>query len=285
MGTELAQQMTLRAWWLATELKRLREAAGFTIAEVCRRTRINRATLQRNEAGQAVPQPRNLQDLLSLYRVKEPERSLLVELAAQHDVHGWWQAYKDLLPQDYGTFVGFEAQAAEERDYSGPFMPGLLQVEAYAAAVVRGTIPGIDEAEVAKRVKVKMQRQSALRAEQPLQLYAIVEEGAIRRSVGGAPVMREQLRALADLPDGVQLHVVPFSAGAHPGMAGPFSLLRFRQPRAPQAVFIETGAGQLIVEEQVDIRRYEGMWEAIAAASLSAEESANLIADAAREIR
>jgi Uncharacterized protein conserved in bacteria len=281
----LAQHLTLRAWWLSTELRRLREAAGLTIAAVTKRTGINRATLQRNEAGQSVPQPRNLRDLLKLYGVKQAEASLLLDLAAQHDVHGWWQAYRDVLPEDYGTFIGFEAQAESERDYAGPFIPGLLQTEAYAEAVARDTIPGIGDDDVAQRVRVKAERRRVFEAETPLQLHAIIPEGAIRFHVGGAALMREQLRALGDLPASVTLQVVPFVAGAHPGMAGPFQMLQFRHPRAPRAVFVETGAGQLIAEGDVDVARYEGYWGKIVTKALSPEQSAQLVADAARKIR
>lgn len=286
MGTtDLAQHLTLRAWWLSTELRRRREAAGFSIAAVTRRTGINRATLQRNEAGQSVPQPRNLRDLLKLYGVKEPEASLLLDLAAQHDVHGWWQAYRDVLPEDYGTFIGFEAQAELERDYAGPFIPGLLQTEAYADAVVRDTIPGITDDDVARRVRVKVERRGVFEGENPLQLHAIIPEGTIRFHVGGPAVMREQLRALGDLPSSVTLQVVPFVAGAHPGMAGPFQMLRFRHPRAPQAIFVETGAGQLIADGGVDVARYEGYWKKILAKALSPAESAQLIADSVRKTK
>lgn len=286
MGTtDLAQHLTLRAWWLSTELRRLREAAGLSIAAVTRRTGINRATLQRNEAGQSVPQPRNLRDLLKLYGVKQAEATQLLDLAAQHDVHGWWLAYRDVLPEDYGTFIGFEAQAESERDYAGPFIPGLLQTEAYAEEVVRGTIPDITDEDVAARVRVKVERYGVFGGPAPLQLHAIIPEGAVRFQVGGAAVMREQLRALGDLPPSVTLQVVPFTSGAHPGMAGPFQMLRFRHPRAPQAIFIETGAGQLIADSDVDVTRYEGYWNKILAKALDPDDSARLIAEVARKIK
>lgn len=284
-GADLSRQWTLRTYWLSTALRRARERADLTVAEVVKKIGISRASLSRYEAGTAVPHPRNLLDLLKLYKVQEPERSTLIDVAAQRDVHGWWQAYRDDLPQDYGTFVGFEAEAESERDYAGPFIPGLLQTEGYAEEVIRGTIPDITAEEIAARVRVKVARQAVLLGETPLQLHAIVPEGAVRYQVGGPEVMRGQLRALGDLPASVQLQVIPFTAGAHPGMAGPFQLLRFRDPRAPQAVFVETGAGQLIADGDSDVARYEGYWQKIVAKALSPDESARLIADVARKIK
>jgi transcriptional regulator with XRE-family HTH domain len=275
VGAELARKGTLRTWWISTELRRHRKAANLTVAEVTRRTGISRASLTRTESGETIPHARNLRDLLALYGVAGPQRALLLDLAAQPEAHGWWQAYAD-LPGDYGVYLGFEAQAQRILDYETSYIPGLLQTEAYAHAVV-GERP--------ERVAVRLRRQATLAGDDPLVLHAIVDEAAIRRHVGGPATMREQLRSLANLPDSVTLQVLPYAAGAHPGMAGPFVVIRFRDPRAPSAVFLESNAGQIFVDGDVDLGRYESMWGELLAKALGPQDSAALIADAAKKIK
>lgn len=275
VGAELARKGTLRTWWISTELRRHRKAANLTLAEVTRRTGISRAALTRAESGETIPHARNLRDLLALYGVTGSQRALLLDLAAQPEAHGWWQAYTD-LPGDYAVYLGFEAQALRILDYETSFIPGLLQTEAYARAVI-GDRP--------ERVAVRLRRQAALAADDPLTLHAIVDEAAIRRLVGGPATMREQLRALADLPDTVTLQAIPYTSGAHPGMTGSFVVLKFRDPRAPSAVFLESNAGQIFVDGDVDLGRYEGMWGELLDKALSPQDSATLITDVARKIK
>lgn len=275
VGADLTRRGTLRSWWISTELRNARRAANLTVAEVTRRTGISRAALTRAENGETVPHQRNLRDLLDLYGVKGAQKALLLDLAAQPEAHGWWQAYTD-LPGDYPTYLAFEAQARAILDYETSYIPGLLQTEAYARAVV---------GDVHERFAVRMRRQAALTGEDPLTLHAIVDEAAIRRHVGGPAVMREQLRSLARLPETVTLRVLPFAAGEHVGMAGSFVVIQFRDPRAPSAVFLESSAGQLFVDGDTDLGRYEAMWDELLSKALSPEESAALIADAAKKIR
>lgn len=275
VGAELARKGTLRTWWISTELRRHRKAANLTAAEVTRRTGISRAALNRTENGETIPHPRNLRDLLDLYGISGSQRALLLDLAAQPEAHGWWQAYAD-LPADYAVFLGFEAQARHISDYETSYIPGLLQTEAYAQAVVQGR---------PERVAVRLRRQAVLSGDDPLVLHAIIDEAAIRRHVGGPATMREQLRALADLPDSVTLQVIPYAAGEHAGMAGPFVVIRFRDPRAPSAVFLESNAGQIFVDGDVDLGRYEAMWGDLISKALSPQGSAALISDAAKKIK
>ena len=275
---------TVRLRRLAAELRRLRKIAELTREQVNEQTGINVATLYRIETARVRPQARTLTSLLDAYRVAEPKRTELRTLLKQSATRGWLHTVASDLPERYASYIEFESEAREVLNYECLFIPGLLQTERYARAAISGDLPESSREEVENRVEARMQRQVALADDQSLKLWAIVDEAAIRRVVGGREVMREQLEHLlriTELPT-VQLQVIPFDAGAHPGMTGSFVVMSFDEAIGPDIVYIDSQAGDLFLEEEADISRYSLVFTHLRAGALSPSASASLIAAVAK---
>ncbi len=249
---------TVRLRRLATELLRLRKAAGLTQAQVAEKTAVNAVTLYRLETGRARPQRRTLRVLLDLYGVTEPQRSELVETAQGAEYPGWLRQYQSELPEVYTAYISFEAEARSAREYEPLLIPGLLQTEEYSRAVVKCGMIMARQQEVELRVQVRMQRQALLAKEEPLRLWAVMDEAAIRRQVGGPDVMRQQLWHLVEMTEHshVTLQVLPLESGAHPAMAAGFIALDFPNSADPELVYVDYMGGDLLLEGDVQIRRY-----------------------------
>src|SRR6266536_2537568 len=212
---------------LGAQLRRLRETTNIT----------------REEAAEAIrAKQRDVADLLSLYGVSdETEREELLALARQADAPGWWRQYTDILPRWFEFYVGLERAASVIRSYEVQFVHGLMQTEDYARAVVLIANAHAPAAETDRRVSVRMRRQQLLTQPGAPELWAVLDEAALRRPVGGPTVMRAQLRHLLEvieLPN-VTLQIVPFRAGAHAAAGGPFTILRFPGPDVPDVVYLE----------------------------------------------
>lgn len=278
---------TVRLRKLAADLKAMREQLGLSLEFVANRIGRARTTLYRIEEGKSRPQRPTLDALLDVYGASAEKRTELHTLAKESAEQGWLRAYGGDLPEVYATYIGLELEALQVENYESLFVPGLLQTREYAHAVIGGTLPTAKEGDIRARVEVRMRRQAALRAEEPLQLAAVIDEAAIRRVVGSPAVMVDQLRSLAKASDApnVTLRVIPYAAGAHPGMAGSFALMRFRDPSVPPLVYIDSMAAELILEKSDDLRRYTTVFEELSAVALSAEDSARLITEAARRIK
>lgn len=269
---------TVRLRRLSTRLRQLRETNGLSREDVAEQTGINPATLYRIEKSRGKPQGRTLAALLTLYGVDEDERASLTRLLKDAGQRGWLQAYQSELPEEYSTYIEFEDEARAIWNYESLFVPGLLQTESYARAVIIGGMPSLGRDHVEQRVNVRMQRQAVLTRDHPLQLWAICDEAALHRVVGGAQVMREQLQHLAEVAElpHITLQLIPFDAGAHPGMPGSFVVMDFADD--PNVVYIDSMAGDLFLEEEPEIRRYSAMFEHLRAVALSPASSLELIA-------
>lgn len=272
---------TVRLRRLAAEMRRLRESREMTREEVSERTSINEATIYRLETARVQrPQKRTLTALLDLYGVGEPHRAELLALGREGERQGWLQPYHSELPEDYTTYIGFEAEARSVSNYESLFLPGLLQTEDYARAVIKGGLPMASEHDVEQRVQARIERQHLLSKSSPLRLWAIVDEAALHRQVGGPDVMRAQLvqliKAASEPP--VTLQVIPYSAGAHAGMPGSFAVLDFPNPADPAVVHIDTMAGDLFLESEADLRRYRLLFEHLRAVASSPDQSTSLLA-------
>ncbi|MGH3907396.1 MAG: helix-turn-helix domain-containing protein [Pseudonocardiaceae bacterium] len=278
---------TVRLRRLAAELRRLRGAADMSREDVSEQTGVNNATLYRIDTARARPQMRTLAALLNSYGVDTEQREYLTTLCREAARQGWLRPYHSDLPEEYTAYISFEAEAAGVRNYESLFIPGLLQTEDYALAVVRGTLPSATDAEVADRVQARMERQGVLTKDAPLKLWAIVDEAALRRVVGGADVMRAQLRRLADAAKtpNITFQVIPFGAGAHPGMPGSFVLMDFSDPMDTDLIYIDSMAGDLFLETDADIRRYTSVFDNLRAIALSPDDSASFLAELAHETR
>jgi len=276
----------LRLRRLAAELRRLRAEAGLTREDVTERTSINEATLYRLETAKARPQARTLTALLGLYGATADQRTELAALSRQSAEPNWLQSFPAELPEPYPTYISFEGEARSLLNYESLFIPGLLQTEDYArAALSRGT-PTATKDEIQRLVEARMSRQAVLTREPPLRLWAIVDEAAFHRPVGGPEAMKKQLEylaAAAELPH-VTLQAIPYDVGAHPGMAGAFVILQFGDPGASDVVYVESGTGDLFMESETDVARFITIFEHLRALALPPEASAALITNVAREL-
>lgn len=264
---------------LAAQLRELREAAGLTQEDVSERTGKDRSTLYRLESAQQRPQKSTLIQLLDLYGAAEPRRSELLTLLREASQRGWMRPYRSELPDVYSDYIGFEDEARSIANYESLFVPGLLQTEAYARAQLRGTLPNASEAEIESRVAARLERQPVLVKGDAPKLWAIMDEAALRRLVGGRDVMRGQAGHLLEarsLPN-VTIQVIPYGAGAHPGMDGSFVILEFPDPDDPSIVYVESAAGGLFLEENAEIRRYMLMFEHLRAAASGLDATAALL--------
>ncbi len=274
------QTPTVRLRRLAAELRTLRASAGLTQDQVGERTGINVATLYRIEHARVRPQTRTLRTLLDLYGADQELQADMIDLLRDARQRGWLHAYQSELPEQYTTYIGFEGEARSVWNYESLFIPGLLQTEDYARAVIRAVLPWASRDEVERRVEVRMERQEVLRNDNPLELWVIVDEAALRRQVGGPAVMRAQLNHLmeaAELPN-ITFQVIPFSDGAHAGMLGSFVFMQFAEASIPDVIYVDSMAGDLFLEAEADVRRYRLVFEHLRAVAASPDDSRSLVA-------
>jgi transcriptional regulator with XRE-family HTH domain len=271
---------TIRLRRLAGQLERLRDEKGLRREDVQQRTSINAVTLYRIETARTRPQYRTLDTLLRLYDVPFEEKERLKALYKQSADQGWIQPWHQDLPEGYTAYISFERDARSLRHYSGAYVPGLLQTEDYARAVIRGILHEATDDQVEDIVRTRMGRQPALTKQQPLKLWAIIDEASLRREVGGPDVMRAQLEHLleaAKAPN-VTIQVIPFSSGAHPGMPGQFIVLEFEDPGDTDLIYVDGQAGEIFLESDTDIKRFRADFDHLVAVANSPDDSATLIA-------
>jgi len=276
---------TVRRRRLAAELRALREAAKLTCEEVAEHLECSASKISRVETGRVSVSPRDVRDMLALYGVDPQQLDSLVQLARESRQKGWWHAYSDTMQPRFATYIGLEDAAAEIRTYELNLIPGLLQTEDYARSIIAaGNLTG-SQVDVERRVALRMARQPMLvSAVNPPQYWAVLDEGVLHRTVGGAGLMRLQLDhllELADLPN-VAVQVIPFTAGAHPGMGKPFVILAFPERADPDVVYLEDLTSTLYLEDVDEIDRYNVLFNHLRATALSFEESAALITSVAK---
>jgi transcriptional regulator with XRE-family HTH domain len=273
---------TLRRRQLGQELRKLRESSGATIDQVAERLACSSSKISRIETGQSGVSQREVRDILAAYGVDGEQVEVLVEIAREAKQRGWWQLFGSVLTSAY---VGLEAAADEVWSYEVLVVPGLLQTEDYARAMIQAARPEMTDEEVEQRIRVRMNRQSLLSQDDPLRLALVLDEAVLHRPVGGQRVMREQLERLSaayELPS-VSLRVLPFAAGAHGGMDGTFTMLRYAEPTNHDVVFAANAAGGLFLEKDEELQRYAEIFERLQSSALSAVESREMIEDLAKE--
>jgi transcriptional regulator with XRE-family HTH domain len=245
---------TIQRILVGTQLRRLREAAGVTREQAGYHIRSSESKISRLELGRVGFKERDVADLLEFYGVDPAQREPLVAQARQANEAGWWHAFDDVLPGWFQTYVGLESAASLIRSYQIQFLPGLLQTESYARAVITAGDPGISAGEIDRRIELRRQRQSLLRQDDPLQFWTVLDEAAIHRPLGGKRVMREQLQHLLELMTlpNVVIQIMPFALSGHAGDGGNFSILRFPEPDLPDVVYLE----QMISASYLDKREY-----------------------------
>jgi transcriptional regulator with XRE-family HTH domain len=282
----MATGPTVRRRRLGTELRRLRDSSGYKLEEVAAELGVAPSTLSRIETGKAPTKSAYLSQMLKMYGVSDSgQRQILVDMAREGHRKGWWAAYEDVLPSGFDTYVGLEAETAAIRSYEISVVPGLLQTADYACAVLRETFPRHTAQQIDRLVDLRMARQHRLDDEPPLELWAILDEAVIRRTVGGAAIMRRQLSHLlaAAQRSSVTMQVLPFSCGAHAAHTGGFSILEFPDRSDSEVAHMESAAGYIYLEKDRDVRARSEAFDRLRAAALSPGASAELIAAAARD--
>ena len=282
-----AYSPTMRRRRLAAELRRLRESAAMTQEDVAGQLEWDPSKLSRIENRQVGIIARDLRKLLDLYGVSgEGQREGYFAMAREGKQRAWWQSYADVIPSEYGTLIGLEAEAAAISNYEQELVPGLLQTEDYAHAVIRATRPGDTPEDIARRVEVRMARQQALARDDAPRLWVVINEGAIRRAVGGPATMAGQLRALATSRTRpvVTVQVLPFTSGEHQAMTGSFVILDFPADD-PGAVYLENAASSLYLERPTDVTWYTEAFRFLQAAALGPKESRDMLMAAAHELQ
>ncbi|MEU9986057.1 helix-turn-helix transcriptional regulator [Streptomyces sp. NPDC007971] len=274
---------TVRRRRLGQELRRLRELKGMTAEEVAERLLVSQSKISRLENGRRSISQRDVRDLCGVYEV-EDQRIVdsLMEMARDSRQQGWWHTFGDI---PYSVYIGLETDAESLRVYEPQLVTGLLQTRAYAEALVQGALPETSTAEIEKRVQVRMRRQERITAENnPLRLWVVLDEAALRRVVGSRLVMREQLEHLIEMSQlpHVTVQVLPFEVGAHPGLNGQYAILEFTDAADSSVVYLEGVTSDLYLEKAQDVQKYAVMYEHLRAQSLNVEQSRQYISDVAK---
>jgi transcriptional regulator with XRE-family HTH domain len=272
---------------LGSQLRLLREAAGITREDAGYAIRASGSKISRIELGRVSFKERDIADLLELYGVAGAESATLVELAKEANSPGWWHKYSDVLPDWFSVYVGLEEAASLIRLYEVQFVPGLLQTADYARAVVRLGQPGATPAEIEHRVSLRLGRQELLTKPGGPRLWAVVDEAALRRPLGGSEVMRAQLVRLieATREPNITLQVVPFRSGGHAAEAGAFTIMRFPEPDLPDVVYLEQLTSALYLDKRDDVERYTEVMERLSVESESPERSVHILSGMLEEVR
>lgn len=275
---------TVRRRRLGQELRRLRELKGMTAEEVAERLLVSQSKISRLENGRRSISQRDVRDLCGVYEVDDHRIvDSLMQMAKDSRQQGWWHSFGDI---PYSVYIGLETDAASLRVYDPQVVPGLLQTRAYAEALITGALPETTPTDIEKRVQVRMRRQERISApENPLRLWTVLDESALRRVVGSRHLMRDQLEHLVEqsqLPH-VTVQVIPFDMGAHPGLNGQYAILEFPDAADSSVVYIEGVTSDLYLEKANDVQQYSVMYEHLRAQALNVEQSRRRIADIAKE--
>ncbi|RJO73442.1 XRE family transcriptional regulator [Nocardia panacis] len=264
---------------LGAQLRKLREESGITREAAGDAIRGSHAKISRLELGRTGFKERDIRDLLTLYGVVDPaEREMFLELARQANEPGWWHRYSDLLPSWFGTYIGLEQAATKIRTYEAHLIPGLLQTPEYARSVLS---LGYEDADNDRRVEVRAKRQEILYRIDPPVVWAVIDEAALHRHVGGPRVHREQLQhlmKLAELPH-VTIQVLPYSAGEHAAAGSSFTILRFAESELPDIVYLEHLTSALYLDRRQDLALYLSVMDRLSVQSERPDRSLEILAE------
>ncbi|ARF62312.1 MULTISPECIES: helix-turn-helix transcriptional regulator [Streptomyces] len=274
---------TVRRRRLGQELRRLRELKGMTAEEVAERLLVSQSKISRLENGRRSISQRDVRDLCGVYEVEDHRIvDSLMQMAKDSRQQGWWHAFGDI---PYSVYIGLETDAESLRVYEPQMIPGLLQTRAYAEALISGALPEAPPSDIEKRVNVRSRRQDRVNSpDNPLRLWAVIDESALRRVVGDKQVMLDQLEHLVEqshLPH-VTVQVLPFDMGAHPGINGQYAILEFPDAADSSVVYIEGVTSDLYLEKANDVQRYSVMYEHLRAQALNVEQTREFISKIAK---
>jgi transcriptional regulator with XRE-family HTH domain len=275
---------TVRRRRLGQELRRLRELKGMTAEEVAERLLVSQSKISRLENGRRSISQRDVRDLCGVYEVEDHRIvDSLMQMAKDSRQQGWWHSFGDI---PYSVYIGLETDAASLRVYDPQVVPGLLQTRQYAEALITGALPEATPADIDKRVQVRLRRQERIAAEEnPLRLWAVLDEAAVRREVGSKQVMIEQLEYLLEMSQlpHVTVQLIPFEMGAHPGVSGQYAILEFPDAADSSVVYIEGVTSDLYLEKAQDVQKYAVMYEHLRAQALNADQTREFISEVVKD--
>lgn len=267
---------------LGARMRRLRTAAGISREAAGHAIRGSHAKISRLELGQVGFKQRDIADLLTLYGVRaKTERDAFFNLMARANSRGWWHSYADLVPEWFELYVGLEEAASVIRSYEVQFIPGLLQTEDYARAVIRLAHASAAPEEIERRVRLRMARALLLHRSEPPALWAVIDEAALRRPLGGPTVMRAQLEHLLEASKltNVTIQVASFARGGHAAAGGPFTILRFAEPTLPDIVYLEQLTSATYLDRREDLDNYAMVIDQLCVDALPATQTTGFITD------
>jgi transcriptional regulator with XRE-family HTH domain len=276
-----AESPTVRRIMLGIRLRKLRARAGVAADDAARHIARTDSTISRMETGQSSVPARVLERLLELYGATAEETAELTELAAQARLRGWWHRYGEVLHPGFELYLGLEAEATEVCVYASEWVPGLLQTQAYARAILSVEPRPPSDEEIQGRIEARLARQVILAEDEPVQFWAVLNEAVLHRIVGGPEVMRGQLLDLARKARqrNVKVQILPFSGGAHPGTCGSFTLLSLDLGEAAvsEYAYVENRAGSLLMDKIPEIETHRLAFDSLRAEALDTKESIALI--------
>ncbi|MFF5129232.1 helix-turn-helix domain-containing protein [Streptomyces syringium] len=280
---------TIHRRMLGAELRALRDGLGHTADEMARRLGWHQTKVSRVENGRSGVRVHELEALLDLYGVTDPERREgLVNLARESKGRMWWTPYSDVISERYASYISLETAAESKRTFEMALIPGLLQTPEYTRAVIGALTPDATPETIDALVSVRLARQNAtLRRTSPLSLWAVVDEAAVRRSIGGPQVMVKQLQRLlkaSEEDNNITLQVLPFTAGGHAGLMGSFSILQFSVRSDLDVVYAESDVSSIRLERQSDLVTYSQLFDRLREAALDEAPSRGLVSHAVKDL-
>ncbi|WP_432075642.1 helix-turn-helix domain-containing protein [Streptomyces wuyuanensis] len=272
---------------LGKRLQDLRERAGLRREEAAKVLRVAPATIRRMETAEVALKIPYVQLLLRAYGIPEDEAEGFVQLAEDANKPGWWQRFHDVLPGWFSMYVSLEGAAALIRAYEPHFVPGLLQTEDYARAVMHSGALGATSAEdIERHVALRMERQGLLGRSDAPRFWVIMDETALRRPVGGPKVMRAQIDRLLEAVErpNITLQVAEFATGPHAGTYGPFVLFRFAVPELPDMVYSEYLTGAVYLDARPEVASHLEVMDRMAAQAATAQRTKDLLRSVRKEL-
>jgi transcriptional regulator with XRE-family HTH domain len=279
---------------LGRHLRELRNQQRLTVRAAAERLEWSEAKIWRIETGQTALRSLDVEQVCRIYGAPADLTEALMALAKETKSKGWWQAYGDVIPEWFDVYIGLEEATSQISWYESELVPGLFQIEDYARTIIKTEHRDEGDEEIDRRVHLRITRQTLVRrATAPPQLLVVLNEGILRRAIGGPEVMARQLDHLADTADlpNVSLRVILFGAGVHEGLlTGPFEILRFPlngdgMDSEPPTVYMDGFTGALYLDKPYEVERFDKAFENTWNASLDETKSKQLIHLAAEELR
>ncbi|MFI5780815.1 helix-turn-helix domain-containing protein [Nocardia sp. NPDC051570] len=269
---------------IGAQLRKLREQQAITPVVAAEHIRGSHAKISRLELGRTGFKERDVRDLLALYGVTDSDQcEMFLGLVRKANQPGWWHHYGDLLPSWFETYLGLEGAAKSIRAYDGQLVPGLLQTEDYARAIVA---LGHESTEAARRVELRRKRQEILDVRGGPTLWAVLDEAVLRRPIGGRAVLRAQIEHLMEMSNrpNVTVQVLPYSSGSHVAAGGSFTLLRFAEQELPDIVYLEQLTSAQYLDRREDLEAYRAVMERVTVQAETPDRSRALLGAVAAQL-